>query len=141
DQIVTPKNGRTREVPLSKHALETLRSYRHLRGEYVFCQERGELLPTSGCVWALRRYCRLAGLRRIGWHALRHSFASHMAMRGVSVKAIQELLGHSSLAMTMRYAHLSPDVRRDAVAVLDEKPRGTMGAHDEKSASGNHKAV
>jgi site-specific recombinase XerD len=58
------------------------------------------------------------GLRRIGWHALRHTFASHLVMRGVPLKAVQELMGHATIEMTMRYAHLSPDVRRSAVQML-----------------------
>jgi site-specific recombinase XerD len=49
-------------------------------------------------------------------------------MRGVALKAVQELLGHASIEMTMRYAHLSPDVRRDAVQVLDGY--GTYTAHE-----------
>ena len=60
-----------------------------------------------------------AGLREIGWHMLRHTFASHLAMRGVPLKAIQELLGHASIVTTMRYAHLAPHVARDAVRLLD----------------------
>jgi site-specific recombinase XerD len=48
-------------------------------------------------------------------------------MRGVSIKAVLELLGHASIEMTMRYAHLSPDVRRDAVRLLDG--HGTYAAH------------
>jgi len=43
-------------------------------------------------------------------------------MRGVSLRAIQELLGHSTVQMTERYAHLSPDVRRQAVSLLDAAP-------------------
>jgi site-specific recombinase XerD len=62
--------------------------------------------------------CKRAGLRRIGWHALRHTFASHLVMRGVPLKAVQELMGHATIEMTMRYAHLSPDVRRSAVQML-----------------------
>jgi site-specific recombinase XerD len=41
-------------------------------------------------------------------------------MRGVSLKAVQELLGHATVEMTLRYAHLSPDVKKDAVKVLDD---------------------
>lgn len=71
--------------------------------------------------WPLKRALKNAGLRHIGWHALRHSFASHLVMRGAPIKSVQELLGHSSIEMTMRYAHLSPDVGRDAVKLLDAR--------------------
>ena len=65
--------------------------------------------------------CRRAGLaKRLTWHGLRHSFASHLVMRGASLKAVQELLGHESIEMTLRYSHRTPDVRRSAVRLLDE---------------------
>jgi integrase len=74
------------------------------------------------CKWPLWSACRKAGLQRIGWHALRHTFASHLVMRRAPLKAGQELLGRSTIEMTMRYSHLSPDVRKDAVRLLDVDP-------------------
>jgi len=117
--VTTPKSGKGREVPLSDAAVRALKSQRHLRGELVFCDGAGEMLTKGLCKWPLRRACKRAGLRRIGWHVLRHTFASHLVMRNVPLKAVQELLGHATIEMTMRYTHLSPDARRDAVRVLD----------------------
>ena len=71
----------------------------------------------------LKRACKRAGLRQIGWHVLRHTFASHLVMRKAPIKAVQELMGHSTITMTERYAHLSPDVRKDAVRLLDRRSR------------------
>ena len=86
------------------------------------------MLTKGDCKHPLWRASKRADLRRVGWHVLRHTFASHLVMRGVALKAVQELLGHASIEMTMRYAHLSPDVRRDAVQVLDGN--GTSTAHE-----------
>ena len=53
-------------------------------------------------------------------------------MRGAALKAVQELMGHSTIEMTMRYAHLSPDVKKDAVRLLQmSRPHGTLTAHGE----------
>lgn len=117
--IGTPKSGKAREVPLSDEALTTLKRHRHLRGPLVFCDLSGRMLRVPTTRYGMERACRIAGLRQAGWHMLRHTFASHLAMRGVPVKVIQELLGHATIQMTMRYAHLSPDVSRDAVKLLD----------------------
>jgi site-specific recombinase XerD len=81
------------------------------------------VMPTSSGIRrieaALRFACRQVGLRRIGSHVLRHTFCSHLAMRGAAPKAIQELVGHSTLSMTLRYMHLAPSALREAVALLD----------------------
>ena len=121
--VSTPKSNRSRTVPLSEGARQALKQHRHLRGELVFSSSAGRMLTKGECKWPLRRACNRAGLRRVGWHVLRHSFASHLTMRGVSLKVVQELLGHATLEMTMRYAHLSPAVIRDAVHVLDQPVR------------------
>ena len=118
-EVSTPKNGKQREIPLCDEARAALRRHRHLRGELVFCDEDGDMLTKGACKHPLWRACKHAGLRRIGWHVLRHSFASHLVMRGAPIKAVQELLGHATIEMTMRYSHLSPDVRRDVVKLLD----------------------
>lgn len=117
--VGTPKSGKFREVPLSEHAAAALKGERHLRGPLVFCDQDGQPFTHTAAKWPLWRACRRAGLRLVQWHVLRHTFASHLVMRGVPLKAVQELLGHATIEMTMRYAHLSPCVRRDAVLSLD----------------------
>lgn len=118
-EITTPKNGKTREIPLGDDVLASLKRHRHLRGDIVFCTTDGSMFTKGESKHPLWRACRRAGLRRIGWHVLRHTFASHLVMRKAPIKAVQELMGHSTVQMTERYAHLSPDVRKDAVRLLD----------------------
>ena len=82
----------------------------------------------------LRRARVRAGITALGWHDLRHTFASHLTMRGVPLKAVQELLGHATIEMTMRYAHLSPTVAQDAVRLLDRDHRGVTTGVTKTSA-------
>ena len=63
--------------------------------------------------------CRRAGITDFRFHDLRHTYASHLAMRGVHIRALQELLGHKTLAMTQRYSHLAPEQLQNAVKLLD----------------------
>ena len=79
----------------------------------------GRAFNENECKWPIWRAYKKAGLRRISWHVLRHTFASHLVMNGVPLKAVQELMGHATIEMTLRYSHLSPEVRRNAVQLLD----------------------
>jgi len=63
--------------------------------------------------------CRRAGISDFRFQDLRHTYASHLAMRGVHIRALQELLGHKTLAMTQRYSHLAPEQLQNAVKLLD----------------------
>jgi integrase len=127
--IDTPKSGRSREVPIGDELRSVLRELpSRFAGQLVWPGEAGRNLTKGEVRWPLWRACKRAGLRRIGWHALRHTFASHLVMRGVPLKAVQELLGHATIDMTMRYAHLAPDVTRDAVMLLDTPAAPSLAA-------------
>lgn len=139
----SPKGGKSREVPLCDTALSALKAHRPstaLRGRYVFSPAAGERpFSETEVRTVVADSCKRAGLaKRLNWHGLRHTFASHLVMRGVPLKAVQELMGHATIDMTMRYAHLAPDVRRDAVRVLDGpapswQPGGNRVEASEKS--------
>jgi len=115
----SPKNGKPREVPLCDTVLVALRMQRHIRGPFVFCNEDGSFVSPGKCEKPLKRAYKKAGLREISWHMLRHSFASHLVIVGASLKVVQELMGHADIKMTLRYAHLSPEVSCHAVKLLD----------------------
>lgn len=130
-----PKGGRARVVDIPASLVAALKAHRHLRGPFVFCQADGEPLTPGLLKWPLERALRKAGIARdvgyIGWHDLRHTYGSHLAIRGVPLKVIQELMGHASIEMTLKYAHLSPETKQHAVQVLDQPhPNGTYAAHE-----------
>jgi len=103
-------------LPLTKRSTTALQALpRH--GPRPFCRPDGTPLEDvrRSFATALQR----AGLPPIRWHDLRHTFASTLVRRGANVFVVQQLLGHTTLAMTRRYAHLSPDELRAAVGLLD----------------------
>ena len=116
------KNGKPRSIPLNREAREVLARLRLQscgRWLFTYCGEN-----RSSCIQELgkRSYktvLRQAGIEDFTWHDLRHSFASSLVMRKVPIIEVQQLLGHSDLRMTLRYAHLAPSALAEAVAVLD----------------------
>jgi integrase len=119
------KTGHGRVVPLSPELEGALKKIQHLRGPKVFCRLDGGPLALGQLDHILKRVQRRAGLRRIRWHDLRHSFASQCMIAGVQIKQVQEWLGHSTITMTMRYAHLAPNADKvSLVALLDQANGG-----------------
>jgi integrase len=116
-RITTTKTERVRRIPLPAPAVAALRSVPRV-GTPVFLT-KGHRLRYSGARKRLARACMRAGVPDIGWHALRHSYASELSRRGAPPQAIQQLLGHTTLDMTLRYMHLRPDALRAAVTLLD----------------------
>ncbi|MFA5866867.1 MAG: site-specific integrase [Actinomycetota bacterium] len=104
------KSGQTRHVPLNTEALGALEDWRpYSKGSFVF---DGDMRT------AWRGALRAAGIKDFRWHDMRHHFASRLVMAGVDLNTVRELLGHGDIKMTLRYAHLSPEVKAEAVARL-----------------------
>lgn len=114
----TPKNGRVRYVSLIERVVSSLMQLERA-GELVF-QRNGKPLVYESVYSAIERSCKRAGLPRISPHVLRHTFASNIVSRGGGLQAVQELLGHATMTMTLRYAHLAQSVLRSAVGLLEE---------------------
>ncbi len=120
-EVVAPKGGRSRVVPMTEALKKALTAMRHLRGDRVFFQRDGSAVDETTLRSWMERSQRQAGLavNKGQIHILRHTFCSHLAMRGVPAKVIQELAGHADLTTTMRYMHLAKGSKEAAIAVLD----------------------
>ena len=84
----------------------------------------------------MRRVTRRASITNSGVHVLRHTFCSHLAMRGAPARAIQELAGHRDLSTTQRYMHLSPAALVAAIRLLDQPAPGAASGEDTSSRRG-----
>lgn len=113
--FVDTKNGRRRDVPMNEAIRAALAGLpRETTHVFVY---KGKPMKVLGSAFdtAVKR----AGLVDFHFHDLRHTFASHMAMAGVDMRTLQQLLGHRTLQMTMRYAHLAPEHAMRAVEKID----------------------
>jgi integrase len=120
----SPKSNRERHIPLDTDVYEMLFKRKKSTG-YVFEDADGEPFDNKRLNRRLAAICKKAGLRKITWHILRHTFASHLAMRGVPLTTVQTLLGHSNITTTMRYAHVAPSTLRTAIDMLNPKQLGS----------------
>lgn len=112
-----------RYIPLNKEAVKALDRLcaRHPESKWVVCTENGDVVPPDRFERTFYSILKRAGIEKTGMHALRHTFASNLFAKGVDVKAVSHLLGHSSVKITYdTYIHLIKGVDREAVAVLDE---------------------
>lgn len=120
--LIETKNGERREIPINETVKETLmKVLKHPHSPYVFCSEIGK--PYANVRTSFDTALKRAGIKDFRFHDLRHTFASHLVMLGIDLRTVQELMGHKTIEMTLRYSHLSPDHKDRAVGILDRNLR------------------
>jgi site-specific recombinase XerD len=114
------KNGSSREIPMNKTCFEILSKLHSNRiNEKVFQASRYKQPLKDPKKWFERSLAE-AKITNFRWHDLRHTFISRLVMKGVDLRTVQELAGHKTIAMTVRYAHLAPEHNQAAIEKLDE---------------------
>lgn len=122
------KSETTRHIPLNAEATAVLSAWRNqcdnnqtglvFKSPKADSKKSGDRLDNINNSW--RALLKSAGIENFRFHDLRHTFASWLVMKGVDLNTVRELMGHSDLTMTLRYAHLAPEHKAAAVAVLDD---------------------
>ena len=119
------KAGKTLSLPLNSVAVKVLSSWREqspkaIATALVFPSPRGGG-EFDNCKRAWAALVQNAQIENFRWHDMRHDFASQLVMRGVDLNTVRELMGHASLTMTLRYAHLAPKNKLRASEILAEE--------------------
>jgi len=118
--ILDTKNGESSEIPMNDSVYRTLLAVRkNADSPWVFSKKNGERYGNVRKAFEGAR--KRAGIVDFRFHDLRHTFASYLVMAGVDLRTVQELLGHKSFEMTLRYAHLSPEHKKRAADILGNK--------------------
>jgi integrase len=119
------KNGERREIPIDNTLIKMFNVMPHsIESIFVFTDRNRN--PYRSIRRSFSTALKKAEIRDFRFHDLRHTFASHLVMAGVDLISVKELLGHKSLSMTMRYAHLTPGHKKKAVNTLDSVLKNTQ---------------
>lgn len=126
-KVGKPKGGKIRRVPMTERLRVAVQLARHTHGGRLLWRKGRKVTATTLQSW-METACRRAGLPPSrNYHRLRHTFCSHLALRGVPVMTIKELAGHADLSTTMRYMHLARGSAEAGIATL-EMPAPALNA-------------
>ncbi len=117
-RLGSPKSNRARHIPMTTEVRESLETRRKPDG-YVFLDADGKPFNHKRLARRLEAVIGRAELKHFGWHVLRHTFASRLSELGAPIVVVKDLLGHASIATTMRYAHTAPPALRAAIGLLN----------------------
>jgi integrase len=117
------KNGESRTLPVGPRLKAVLQEALAASGsaQTVLVNDFGRSWHLDTLSEKFRSACLAAGIGSLGPHVLRHTFASRLVMAGVDLRTVQELMGHKSIEMTLRYSHLSPHHKRTAMETLEAR--------------------
>ena len=115
------KNHERRDVPIDRTVRDILARLMQgrERGTYIFHSSTGTRFGRCALHSSFHEALKKSGITDFHFHDLRHTFASNLVMAGKDLNTVRELLGHKDLKMTLRYAHLAPNLKREAVDTLD----------------------
>lgn len=112
-----------RIIPLNNSATEAIEKMcaKYPNSKYIVCNSKGNIVPPDHLTRTFYRMLKNIGIEQTGPHSLRHTFASFLFANGTDVKTVSQLLGHSSIQVTLNtYVHLINDPDKSAVATLDD---------------------
>ena len=114
----TSKTNDTRHIPINTETFHILQCWRaqNTNSIYLFPSANGGRMEDVKSSWL--NLLKRANIEHFRWHDMRHDFASRLVMAGVPLNTVRDLLGHSDIKMTLRYAHLAPDVKAAAVELI-----------------------
>jgi integrase len=130
--VTQTKSSKNRNVPMNGLVTETLQSIER-KSEFVFCDPKtGE--PYHSIKTTFGKALKMARLIGVRFHDCRHTAATMMVMSGVDLATVKEILGHSSIEMTMRYAHPTTEGKMNAVRALERKMEDLSKHHSSTEA-------
>ena len=137
--VPRPKNGEMRHVPLNESAMAALAELQKRSGDVGPVILNAEGVGLSSPRYWFEPAIRTAKIRNFSWHCLRHTFASRLVMAGVDLRTVQELMGHKSIQMTVRYSHLTPKHTLAAVELLARA--ASVAPTDTKTSTGSEEQI
>lgn len=117
-ELTETKSGKSRRIPISNKLMQVLESVKHDNEEYVFVNPETDM-PYNDIKRSFHAVLEKAHIENFRFHDLRHTAATRMLEKGADIRTVQEILGHSSVLVTQRYTHSTPQYKKSAIELLN----------------------